>query len=171
MDYLKKLNTFTDIEILFEVDNKEISVGAKRQKLLERAKGKFVVFIDDDDWVNEDYIKDIRNAIIKNPDIDCIGSLEECQIRGQKKIACHSNKYADWNDRQDGYDYVRTIYHKDPVKRELALKAGFKDLRFAEDHDYAKRLKPLLNKEYFINKVMQIYRYTDEPHNIKYGIK
>lgn len=171
-DYLKKQNVFTDVEILFEVDNKEISVGAKRQKLLERSKGKFIVFVDDDDWVNETYIKDIRTAILENPEIDCIGSIEECLMNGVRKMACHSNKYSDWADRKDGYDYVRTIYHKDPVKRELALKCGgFKDWRFSEDHDFSKRLKPLLKKEFFINKIMQIYRYTQEPHNKKYGIK
>lgn len=170
-DYLKKMNKFTDVEVLYEVDNKEISVGAKRQKLLERAKGKFIVFIDDDDTCIDTYIKDIREAILGNPDIDCIGSLEECFMNGQKRIACHSNKYSDWGDNIDGYNYVRTIYHKDPVKRELALKAGFKDMRFAEDHDYARRLKPLLKNEVFLDKVMQIYRYTDEPHNKKYGIK
>lgn len=171
LGHLKKMNVYDDVEILYEVDDKEISVGAKRQKLIEKANGEFVVFIDDDDWCIDTYIKDIRDTIIANPEIDCIGSLEECYINGMKRTAIHSNRYTHWQDNVDGYDYVRTIYHKDPVRRELALKVGFKNMRFAEDHDFAIRLKPLLKNEVFLDKVMQIYRYIDEPHNKKYGIR
>lgn len=41
-----------DVELLIEIDNKEISTGAKRNILLNRAQGKYIVFIDDDDMVN-----------------------------------------------------------------------------------------------------------------------
>lgn len=46
----------SEVEILYECDNKEISVGAKRQLLIERATGEFVVFIDSDDWVSTNFI-------------------------------------------------------------------------------------------------------------------
>lgn len=172
-DYLNKINVFADVEILFELDNKEISVGAKRQKLIERAKGKFVVFIDDDDWVAENYISEIRKGILENPEIDCIGFLQSCTFNGspERKICCLSLKYKVWRDNVDGYYAVRSPYHKTPIKREVALRVGFQDMRFAEDHDFSKKVTPLLKNEYFINKIMYQYRYTEEEHNKKYGIK
>lgn len=169
-NFLTKQNEFSDVEILFECDNKQISVGAKRQKLLTRAKGKFISFIDDDDWVADDYIKSIRNAIIKNENIDCIGFKIKCQGTKYDLANC-SNKYDQWRDNYDGFGYVRTIYHKSPVRRELALRAGFNDMRFAEDHDYSVRLKPYLKNESYIDKIMYFYRYEFEEHRSKYGIR
>lgn len=171
-NYLKSINKYTDVEILFECDNKKISVGAKRQKLLTRAKGKFIAFIDDDDWVPEYYIDEVRSAILNNVNIDCIGFKIHCTGTKYSDANC-SNKYKEWAENVDGFGYVRTIYHKSPIRREIALKAGFKDMRFAEDHDYSVSLKKtgLLKTEHYINKVMYIYRYAFENPKTKYGIK
>lgn len=159
------------VEVLFESDNKEISVGAKRQKLLERAQGEFIVFVDDDDFVSENYVKSILRATRSKP--DCIGFLIKCNMEGVEKTAITSNRYEKWMDGQDGFDYNRTIYHKSPVRRSIALQIGFNDLRYAEDADYSKRLKEsgLLVHEEFIDEVLYHYNYTYEDGNTKFGIK
>lgn len=164
------LQSNNEVEILFEKDNKQISVGAKRQKLLERATGKFIVFIDDDDWISENYIKNILNVINSEYNLDCIGFKIEC--KGTKGVtAAASNKYSVWADNYDGYDYVRTIYHKNPVRRTHAALVGFKDMRFGEDHDYSVRLKAsgFLQNEIFIDEVMYYYNFTYENPETKYG--
>lgn len=166
---LKKWN----VECLFEKDNKQISVGAKRQKLLERARGDYVVFIDDDDDVSNNYIKEICHAILdddKKP--DSIGFKIQCNISGTKETAIASNKYADWCENKDGYKYCRTPYHKTPVRRKIALKIGYKDLRYAEDYDYSKRLKEsgLIKKETVIKKTMYYYNFEYEDPKTKYGL-
>lgn len=51
------------IEVLWLGDNKSISVGEKRNKLLSLSKGEYVCFIDDDDTVSPDYVAEIMNAI------------------------------------------------------------------------------------------------------------
>lgn len=159
-----------EVEILSECDNKEISVGKKRQNLLEKAKGDYIVFIDSDDMVPYFYIQRILGAIDSNP--DCIGFRIDCKGT-PGKTACTSNKWNDWADKIGGFDYVRTIYHKSPVKREIALQIGFKDMRFGEDYDYSKRLKEseLLKKEIFIDEIMYEYRYKYENPVTKYGLK
>lgn len=159
-----------DVEILFEKDNKQISVGAKRQKLIERAKGDYVVFIDDDDAVPAYYVINILMAIESKP--DCIGFKIECSgTRG--RLASSSNRYLQWAENQNGFDYVRTIYHKNPVRREYALIIGYQDMRFGEDAEYSKRLKEsgLLIKEVYIDEIMYYYNYKPEPFQVKYGIK
>jgi len=159
-----------EVEIVSECDNKEISVGKKRQNLIEKAKGDYVVFIDSDDFVPYYYVEKILEAIKLSP--DCIGFRIEC--KGTTGVtASASNKWDDWADNVGGFDYVRTIYHKTPVKREIALEIGYKDLRFAEDYDYSKRLKQsgLLKHEVFINEIMYEYRYKHEDSKTKYGIK
>jgi len=51
-----------DIEILDCRDNGERSIGWKRNRLIERAQGEFVAFVDDDDTVSDDYLPRICQA-------------------------------------------------------------------------------------------------------------
>lgn len=159
-------------EILFECDNKELSIGAKRQKLLDRSVGTHVVFIDDDDDVNDNYIGNIIYTLVNNLSCDSVGFKIECNMQGKKETAIASNKYSDWCENKDGFKYCRTPYHKTPIRREIALKIGYKDMRFGEDYDYSKRLKEsgLIKNEHFINEVMYFYNYKYENPKTKYGI-
>src|SRR4030066_2193597 len=63
-------NFWNDVEILSEIDNYENTVGTKRNILLDRAKGDYIVYIDDDALVSTNYISLILNAIDKSqPDV------------------------------------------------------------------------------------------------------
>jgi glycosyltransferase involved in cell wall biosynthesis len=59
-------------------DNKEISIGTKRQQMYELCKGKYAWQIDDDDWISENAIDLILDEIDK--DMDCITFKEHCQF-------------------------------------------------------------------------------------------
>jgi glycosyltransferase involved in cell wall biosynthesis len=144
-----------------------VTIGAKRNELLKLAQGEYIVFIDDDDMVSENYISEVLKAIEKQP--DCIGFKIDCDMEGVKKTAASSIKY-DWKDNIDGYDYVRSIYHKTPVKRDIALQAMFPDKSFGEDYEYSMRIKPLLKKEIFIDKVLYYYRFKHEDPKTKYAL-
>jgi glycosyltransferase involved in cell wall biosynthesis len=158
-----------DIEVMSIKDDKQVSVGVKRQRLLEAATGDYVCFIDDDDMIAPTYVKDILKAIESEP--DCVGFEIDCDIDGVKTRAISSLKYRSWTEKKDGYRYNRSIYHKTPVKRAIALKVGFQDKRYAEDYEYSMALQPYLNTEEFIKKPLYFYtRIDNEPHNKRYGI-
>lgn len=158
-----------DVELLIAKDNKEISIGRKRQKLLERATGEYVVFIDDDDTISKDYV----SSILKNLGADAVGFLIDCYSDGVYTGRAKASKiYPNWAEDVDGFKYVRNTYHKTPHLRLLALQTAFKDIRFGEDYEYCMRLANLIKTENFIDKVMYFYQYTSsEGHNAKYGIK
>lgn len=160
-------------EIIHMCDNKEISIGLKRQRLLESANSQYLAFIDDDDWVSEEYFSAIMKSIKENSP-DSIGFVIQCTFdQSSPVLAKASNIYSDWGENIDGFKYVRTPYHKTPIKRELAVQIGFKDLRYAEDHEYSRQLKAagLIKNEDFINKIMYYYQYVHENMNTKYGFK
>lgn len=161
------------VELLYIEDNKEMSVGSKRQKLLEMATGDWIVFFDSDDMPSDKYVYLVYEAIRNNPDIDCIGINIRMTTNGNRpQKCCHRLLYPEWMNNFDGWDYVRNITHFNPVKRALALQTGFKDMRFGEDKDYSDRLLPLLKKEFYIREPLFHYRYSSsEPHKKKYGIK
>lgn len=161
------------VEVLYEEDNKQMSIGAKRQKLLERAKGEYVVFFDSDDWPYPYYVREIVEALQGKP--DCVGFLIHMTTnRKNPQVCCHSLQYPVWKGdgkvKIDGYDYVRNVTHFNPVKRDIALQVGFKDLRFGEDRLYSDAVTKLCNTEVFINKKLFHYCYSNlVPHRKKYG--
>lgn len=163
------------VEVLYEEDNKQMSVGAKRQKLLLRAKGDYVAYFDSDDWPATYYVEEILKALEKKP--DCVGFLIHMTTNNKNpQICCHSLKYKVWKGdgktKIDGYDYVRNVTHFNPVRKDLALKIGFQDKRFGEDRLYSDAVTQLCKTEVFINKKLFHYRYSNViPHKKKYGIR
>lgn len=163
-----------DIEIITLKDNKEMSIGAKRQKMYEMCTGEYAFQLDDDDGIPNDYIPTALNLLRVNP--DCIGYLESIDDKGKKHVACHSNRYNDWANNKDGYYCVRTIFYKDIIRTSIARYIGIKDMRYGEDHDFARRLKAsgLLKMEVFIEKLMYFYtvqHLTPRQHKDRYGIR
>jgi glycosyltransferase involved in cell wall biosynthesis len=162
------LGVTDQVEILTDIDNREVSIGFKRQRMYELAKGEYIVSIDSDDAIMTDYIAEIWRGIKEQP--DCITFQISCS--GTKgKTANVSNNYQDWMDSTDGFDYVRTPYHKVAIKRSIALQIGFIDLRYGEDYDFSKRLKKsgLITTEYHISKPLYHYKFRNEPFKQKYG--
>jgi hypothetical protein len=157
------------VEIIYIKDNREISIGAKRQKLLEQANGDYFVMIDDDDDITDDYIFSILKAI--TPETDSVGFEIEC-FGTSGKTASASNRWNDWGDNVGGFDYVRTPYQKTPIKTSIAKIIGYKDIRFGEDYDFSKRLKDsgLIKNESYIPKVLYFYRYKFQDPKVKYGL-
>lgn len=159
------------VEIVTCIDNKEMSIGKKRQQLLEASRGKWIVFFDDDDDPAGYYVRSILQTG-QDPSIDCMGINGIMSTNGMNmQTWCHRLGYP-WAENQKGFDYIRPIIHFNPVLRSKALQAGFKDMRFGEDRDYADRLNKLLTKEAYIESPLFHYRYSNKiEHNKKYGIK
>lgn len=59
----------TDVEILVAADNGEKPSGAKRQHLMDVAKGYYIAFVDDDDLLADDYISSLMTEIEWMPDV------------------------------------------------------------------------------------------------------
>ncbi len=158
-----------DVEIIVDFDNREVSIGAKRQRMLETANGEYVVMIDSDDLVPDNYIQEVLKALRSKP--DCIGHKIECSGTSGKTESV-SIRYQQWCEKRYGFDYIRTPYPKVPIRKDICLKIGYKDMRYGEDHDFSKRLKfsKLIKKEAYIDQVLYFYRYKEANHKEKYGI-
>src|SRR4051812_3098539 len=58
----------TEVEVLVESDSRQKTVGQKRNILMNRAKGEWVCYIDDDDRVPPYYIEEIMKGLETDPD-------------------------------------------------------------------------------------------------------
>lgn len=143
-----------EVEIL--ADNMDGTIGAKRQRLLEQASGEYVVFIDDDDWIAEDYLRSILEALKSSPDV--VGFHGWITTNGVHKKKFTISKDCDYVDT--GRNYERFNNHLCPVRKVLALEAGYEDISWQEDFKYAVRLRPLIKTENFIQKYLYFYHYV-----------
>lgn len=143
-----------DIEIL--TDDGKGSIGAKRQRLLLASTGDYVTFIDDDDDINPQYIKLIFAHL---GTCDVIGFEGEITTNGRNKKRFTISKEHPYEEK--GGVYYRHNNHLSPIRREIALAVGYKDISFGEDFDYAIRLKEsgLIKTEKYIYTPMYFYRY------------
>ena len=178
-DLLGEINKITSrenldkVEIIVNVDDRQKSVGQKRNEILEQAKGKFVCFIDDDDNIDEDYINIIMKIIRENPELDCIGFSGMYYINGNPAmIFKHANEYGGHYKDDEGIQY-RPINHLNPTRTEIARKIRFPEKNFGEDSDYCDRLleSGLLKNEIIIHdKIMYHYLWDSQETATQQGM-
>lgn len=165
-----------EVEILYLKDNKEITIGEKREQLYQIANGKYSWMLDDDDSIASNAIQLILEAIKSNPDVDCITFEENCMMNGKYYKSNHSLEYPDWYGDgshllADGFHYHRTPFYKDVIKTEIAKSVPFQHIRYGEDHLWSIDLKPKLASEIHINKELYYYIYEPkEDFNTRYGL-
>ena len=142
------------VEVLVHTDQGQLSVGEKRNLLVERAKGRFTCFIDDDDLVSDDYLVRILGVIAENPTIDCIGLEGIVTFGGEAKVKprrfVHSARYTSWYTR-DGV-YYRNPNHLNPIRTDIVKKVAFPHKDHGEDVDWSMLVRPQLKKEGFLTR-------------------
>jgi|HubBroStandDraft_2_1064218.scaffolds.fasta_scaffold00002_17 hypothetical protein len=158
-----------EVEILSICDDKEMTIGEKREALYQGAKGEYAWQIDDDDCINAQALRLILEAMEQKP--DCITFYEACIIDGKEFRSNFSLTYPDWGEHIDGWDFVRTPFFKTPIKTEICRMVPIPHVRFGEDHLFARAIKPLLKTQVHIPKVLYYYIHNSSPHNERYGIK
>lgn len=152
------------VEILQLCDNRQLSIGKKRQQLLEQAQGQYVAFIDDDDEVTPNYVQLILTALQKLPQATHCSLLGLLTARGwPDRTFEHSTRYKIWEERNG--IFVRPPNHLNTIRRDLALQAGFVDSNWGEDRQFSERLVALgcLTKEAAVPSVLYYYRCRRPP--------
>lgn len=157
------------VEILPLRDDKEMTIGEKRNRLYQMATGEYSWQIDDDDWIHYEAIPMIFNKL---DGADCVGFKELCIFDGKRLESSNfSLKYPGWLDNYDGYNHVRTPFFKTPIKTEICRQVNIPPIRFGEDHEFSRMITPMLETENWIDEFLYIYRHNSSPHNERYGIR
>ena len=120
-------------ELCVEFDNKELSIGMKRQKLLESANGKYLSFIDDDDEITDAYIEDLWETIK--------GGYHTMRLRGQmaQYQFVHSTSMTMTSlmaTMDEPPVFQRPPNHLNPMLTDAAKLIPFKNAVHGEDLDW-----------------------------------
>jgi hypothetical protein len=145
-----------EIEIISLCDNKEMSVGNKRNILIGSANGIYSAFIDDDDMVDSSYFSRIFEASKTMPDVIGLEGIITFSGTNPHKFI-HSLKYDKWFEK-DGI-YYRNPNHLNPIKLELSRQVKFPEKNFMEDRDFSRNILPLLRTEVYVNYPIYFYQF------------
>lgn len=169
------LNTFllpNNYEILYDATERGlITIGAKRNKLRNYAKGKYICFIDDDDTISGNYIDLITEAMMYNADIITFGI--DNYFNGRYQSTTFINRFLDEQNKETTnfltteniglrpnhiFYHAGSQYHLTPVKMEISLQIPFIDANNNEDHEYSEGIKRFLQSEFHIGHVLYLIK-------------
>lgn len=148
------------VEVRLSIDCGEKAVSTKRNDLIRESVGKYVVFVDDDDLVSDDYFTTLLPALDGGPDAVVFEKEYFNPTMPDKKADYVDKRNKEWGvSEKDGRNLVT---HLAPIKRNYAILTPFDPGIFVgEDFDFAKRIKPYMKNVPYINKVL--YQYLFDP--------
>ena len=155
-------NAMAPLSVEIVVDDRPGNIGEKRQRLIDRAVGKFLCFVDDDDWVDAKYIERLTTALESDPLADCVSLVGEMTTNGNHPERFeHSLKYDAWSTMNGVH--IRPPNHLNVVRTALARQVGFKSMTYGEDRNFSDRLRPLLHREVSTgDRPLYYYWYRDK---------
>jgi hypothetical protein len=156
------------VELLVECDAPSKdggrSVGEKRDSLIEKARGEYVVFIDDDDWVVPDYVARILTACDTGADaVELLGTY----YKNGERVTWfrHSSAHMMWGVAPDG-GLLYPLNHTNPMKRSIAVQIKHQPLYYKEDIYWAHDLmrSGLVQSEAPMDVPLLEYRFIEHEY-------
>ena len=170
---LKQAESHPEVEILCLIDNKSMTIGEKRQSLLNCARGKWVGFMDDDDDISDDYIKNL-SYVMKNSPADVITFDQHCSVNGEEFLVNFSmnNPHQPWIPGSGTKKILRPPYHMCFWRSEIAKSSPFKPSSYGEDLAWCVGMHPKVRTETHLDTVLHYYQYSDSTsESIQYANK
>lgn len=152
-----------EVEVLVSKDNKQLPIGKKRNDLIHQAIGEYIAFIDDDDWVSEDYISNILKATDSKPDVVGFNSIIIFNGSRPRRVEITLN-HSNWSHKMGKIDnedhpviYYRCPNHLSPIKKSIAMSILFPEIADQEDRYYSLAIPSFAKNEVYIDKYMYFY--------------
>jgi hypothetical protein len=150
------------VEVLWEEDERELTLGAKRNLLMDRCTGTYHCFIDDDDILAPYFLKSFVPMIQSGIDYDCASFVGAHYERGVfTKLFNHSLFFTEWFETEERY--FRSPSPMNMLKTSIVRQVRYKDIRDTEDHEFSIRLvgTGLLKTEFAVDPNRPLYHYVD----------
>lgn len=156
---IEQVKLYNDVELISFFDNKKRTIGRKRNDMVQAAQGEYIVFIDDDDRIAPDYVKEIMTALYDNPNTDCVVFDVLSSTNGGIPIL---GKYGiEYNfgfvQIENRLEWRSLPTHIMVYKSEISKKYGFSDVSSVEDTDFIIRAFRDIKEQTRINKILYFY--------------
>lgn len=149
-----------DVEIIVFTDNKKRTIGQKRNDLITLSTGNYVMQLDDDDDVGENFIRLVCEAIVYySPDVIAFNQL--AIINNLYSIVHFSSKNSIEEFNNCGIT-KRPVWHCCVIKKEIALQCRFdSSLNWGEDVIFSEEVNKLIVNEHYIDEILHVYNHQD----------
>lgn len=140
-----------------------MTTGTKRNQLVEQSVSDYFSFVDDDDVIAGDYVRQIITAIQKNPDVITFNGYMTTNGSNRQNFTI---KLGSRYEEKNGH-YYRFPNHLCVFKREKVRHIKFPDLWVQEDYLWAKAIhdKGILRSEVHIDADLYHYDCYPKPPN------
>jgi len=147
-----------DVEVLLDNSDKD-TIGYKRNVLLQRATGRYLCFIDDDDTVSPDYVSKILAGLANSPDCCSLNGIMTINGTNPKQFV-HSIDYSHYFEK--GNIYYRPPNHLNVIRADIAKIFRFPEKNRFEDTDWAMQIcrSGAIKTEHKIEGIIYYYLFV-----------
>jgi glycosyltransferase involved in cell wall biosynthesis len=154
-----------DIEVLVDDSisylSGGMSIGKKRDRLVSLATGKYLCFLDDDDWIAPNYLE-ILVRMCNAGDYDILTFLALAKLDNFWMIVQMSFWQPENEEAEPGI-INRKPWHICPVLSEIAKRHPFPDRNYGEDWEWFKEVLKDCKKPIQTNCIL--YQYNHGKHS------
>lgn len=150
------------VEVLYLLDNKRRTIGAKRQALLAIARGDYVSYVDDDDAVAPDYVDRLLGAIVDvevSPDV-VVFPVKVTLNGGSEGVVEASAREPVLEPYRPGGITRRRPIQIACWRRELVVDVPFPDANAGEDDGWGDVASARVVREVRVDAVLYHYRWS-----------
>jgi len=144
------------VEHLVLFDNRARSIGAKRQALVNIARGKYIAFCDDDDDVSPDYVARLLEAAETNADVI---TFRQRAIYNGLESEVHFGINNQDGPFIPGGITLRAPWHVCAWKREVVAGCLFLEGNYGEDVIWCHQARKRIRTGHHIDAVLHTYRH------------
>jgi hypothetical protein len=144
------------VEHLALFDNRARSIGAKRQALVDIARGEYIAFVDDDDDISPDYVERLLKATKTGADV--ITFRQRAIYNGMESEVHFGINNQDGPFNPGGIT-LRAPWHVCAWKRERVQGCLFSESNYGEDLAWCLQARRRARTAHHIDAVLHTYRH------------
>lgn len=133
------------------------SIGAKRDSLLQKASGKYLAFLDDDEWIAPNYLETLMRLCYGNP--DCVTFRNLTKTDGYWTVIDMSLHHEDEEASPDRI-IKRGLWHVCPIRSSYAKLIPFPDINWGEDAAWIAKVKGYCQTEAKTDAIIHCYQHS-----------
>jgi len=159
-----------EVELLVLMDNMTMSIGEKRNKLMDMAKGEYFSFVDDDDQIGFTYIDHLIKAINETgSDVITFNQVR----KGFEPNNFLTTKYdikvpgdGEWREEGGEIFWCGIPAHTSCWKKEFSS-VRFPEISDKEDLDWMRRARMATESHHHIDYALYFYTIRHKPHKVE----
>lgn len=142
-----------------------LSIGKKREALVQEAKGEYLCFLDDDESISPNYVETLMRLCHKGADICTFKAIVKMETFWS--ILDMRLVYTLNDQMSPDYTVRRPPWHVCPMKSKYAKLFQFKDINAAEDFEWMEKVLQRCTTESHTDKVIFQYNHKSESESDK----